>query len=60
MENPYPNRIGTRKNPIILFRKCGIKLIRQFPVMRYKIAKSIASTKIAPRSHATIPEGPAA
>ena len=56
----YPNRIGTRKNPIILLRKCGMKLIRQLPVLRYRIANRIASIKIPARSHATIPAGPAA
>ena len=56
----YPNIIGTRKNPIILLRKCGMKLIRQLPVLRYRIAKRIASIKIQPRSHATIPMLPAA
>ena len=54
----YPNRTGTRKNPIILLRKCGMKQIRQLPVLRYRIAKRIASIKIAPRSHATILAGP--
>ena len=52
-------RSGTRKNPSMLLTKCGIKLIRQLPVLRYRIAKRIASIKRLPRSHATIPAAPA-